>query len=154
MSPRPDCCMVAACSSHMAVPHALMRCPISRNANRVLRPSLRLYDVWTHKSFPETAEPGRSEPDQARAPVCIRWRVCFQSPDSFVSYISRKEAATLKGLELFFFLFQPLVIQLFISWQETLLLGNTGLDYILELYLMSYLNTRKCWELFKHLIIP
>lgn len=46
------------------------------------------------------------------------------------------------------------MIQLFISWQETLLLGNTGLDYILELYLMSYLNTRKCWELFKHLIIP
>lgn len=66
--PCPDCCMGPACSSHMAVPHALMRCPISRNTNRVLRPSLWLYDVWTHKSFPETPDPGRSKPDQARGP--------------------------------------------------------------------------------------
>lgn len=66
--PCPDCCMGPACSSHMAVPHALMRCPISRNTNRVLRPSLWLYDVWTHKSFPETPEPGRSKPNQARGP--------------------------------------------------------------------------------------
>lgn len=66
--PCPGCCMGPACSSHMAVPHALMRCPISRNTNRVLRPSLWLYDVWTHKSFPETPDPGRSNPDQARGP--------------------------------------------------------------------------------------
>lgn len=57
--------------------------------------------------------------------------VCFQSPDSFLSHISKKEVAALRGLELF----QPLVIQLFISWQEILLLSNSGLDYILELYL-------------------
>lgn len=79
--------------------------------------------------------------------------VCFQSPDSFFSHISR-EVATLRRLELF----QPLVIQLFISWQEILLLSKTGLDYILELYLkaaiMSLLNTRKCWELLEPPIIP
>lgn len=75
--PCPDCCMGPACSSHMAVPHALMRCPISRNTNRVLRPSLWLYDVWTHKSFPETADPGRSKPDQARGPSVYFWGGLF-----------------------------------------------------------------------------
>lgn len=75
--PCPDCCMVPACSSHMAVPHALMRCPISRNANRVLSPSLWLYDVWTHKSFPETPDPGRSKPDQARGPSVYFWGGLF-----------------------------------------------------------------------------
>jgi len=58
--PCPDCCMGPACSSHMVVPHALMRCPISRNTNRVLRPSLWLYDVWTHKSFPQIPDLHRS----------------------------------------------------------------------------------------------
>lgn len=151
--PCPDCCMGPACSSHMAVPHALMRCPISRNTNRVLRPSLWLYDVWTHKSFPETPDPGRSNPDQARGPSVYFWGGLFSVTWlTLEPYIKKKEVAKLRGL------FQPLVIQLFISWQGILLLSNTGLDYILALYLqpviMSLLNTRKCWELLEPPIIP
>lgn len=75
--PCPDCCSGPACSSHMAIPHALMRCPISWNTNRVLRPSLWLYDVWTHKSFPETPDPGGSKPDQARGPSVYFWGGLF-----------------------------------------------------------------------------
>lgn len=75
--PCPDCCMGPGCSSHMAVQHALMRCPISRNTNRVLRPSLWLYDVWTHKSFPETPDLGRTKPDQARGPSVYFWGGLF-----------------------------------------------------------------------------
>lgn len=75
--PCPDCCMDPACSSHMAVPQALMRCPISRNTNRVLRPSLWLYDVWTHKSFPETLDQGRSNPEKAGGPSVYFWGVLF-----------------------------------------------------------------------------
>ena len=75
--PCPGCCMGPGCSSHMAVQHALMRCPISRNTNRVLRPSLWLYDVWTHKSFPETPDLGRSKPDQARGPSVYFWGGLF-----------------------------------------------------------------------------
>lgn len=57
--------------------------------------------------------------------------VCFQSPDSLLSNISKKGGCKAEGTGTFF---HPLVIQLFISWQEILLLSNTGLDYILELY--------------------
>lgn len=130
--PCPDCCMVPACSSHMAVPHALMRCPISRNTNRVLRPSLWLYDVWTHKSFPETPDPGRSKPDQPKGPFCILLRGFVFSHLTHSWAIYQKRVLQSWGDWNYF---QPLVIQLFISWQEILLLSNTGLDYILELYL-------------------
>lgn len=99
--PCPDCCMGPACSSHMAVPHALMRCPISRNTNRVLRPSLWLYDVWTHKSFPETPDQGRSKPDQARGPsVYFRGGLFSVTWLTLEPYI-KKEVAKLRGLELF-----------------------------------------------------
>lgn len=99
--PCPDCCMVPACSSHMAVLHALMRCPISRNTNKVLRPSLWLYDVWTHKSFPETPDPGRSKPDQARGPSVYFWGGFFSVTWLTVESYIKKEVATLRGLTLF-----------------------------------------------------
>ena len=127
--PCPDCCMGPACSSHMAVPHALMRCPISRNTNRVLRPSLWLYDVWTHKSFPETPDPGRSRPDQLRGPSVYFWGGLFSVTWLTLEPYIKKRGCKTEGTGTFF---QPLVIQLFISWQEILLLSNTGLDYILE----------------------
>lgn len=99
--PCPDCYLVPACSSHMAVPHTLMRCPISRNTNRVLSPSLWLYDVWTHKSFPETSGQGRSKKDQARGPsVYFRgslFLVTWLTPDPYI----KKEVESLRRLELF-----------------------------------------------------
>lgn len=104
--PCPDCCMVPACSSHMAVQHALMRFPISRNTNCVFRPSLWLYDVWTHKSIPETTDLVRSKLDQARSPSV--W-VCFQSPDSFLSHISKMRLWLWRDWNFFYLLvIQPL----------------------------------------------
>lgn len=100
--PCPDCCMGPACSSHMAIPHALMMCPISRNTNRVLRPSLWLYDVWTHKSFPETADLGRSKPDQDGALLYTFEGVCFQSPDSLLRNISKKSLQSWGDWNFFF----------------------------------------------------
>ena len=104
--PCPNCCMVPACSSHMAVQHALMRFPISRNTNCVFRPSLWLYDVWTHKSIPETTDLGRSKLDQARSPSV--W-VSFQSPDSFLSHISKMKLRLYRDWNFFYLLvIQPL----------------------------------------------
>lgn len=102
--PCPECCMGPACSSHMAVPHALMRCPISRNTNRVLRPSLWLYDVWTHKSFPETLDRVGLTQTRPGALLYTFEEVCFQSPDSLLSYIfkKKKKVAELRGRELLF----------------------------------------------------
>lgn len=108
--PCPDCCMVPACSSHMAVPHALMRCPISRNTNRVLRPSLWLYYVWTHKSFPETPDQGRSNPEKARGPSVYFWGGLFSVTWLILEpYIKKKRLQSWGDWNFF----QPLVIQLF-----------------------------------------
>ncbi len=100
--PCPDCSMGPACSSHMAVPHALMRCPISRNTNRVLSPSLWLYDVWTHKSFPETADLGRSNPDQPWGPSVYFWEGLFSvtwlTPEPYI----RKRGCKTEGTGTFF----------------------------------------------------
>lgn len=101
--PCPDCCMSPACSSHMAVPHALMRCPISRNTNRVLRPSLWLYDVWTHKSFPETPDQGGSKP--GKGPFCILERGVVFSHLTHSWAIYQKRGCKTEGTGTFFNLF-------------------------------------------------
>ena len=104
--PCPDCCMGPACSGHMAIPHALMRCPISRNTNRVLRPSLWLYDVWTHKSFPQIPGLHRSNSDGARGPPVhfLRGFVFGHLTHSWAIYQKKKkkEVAKVKPLERLF----------------------------------------------------
>lgn len=97
--PCPDCCMGPACSSHMAVPHALMRCPISRNTNWVLRPSLWLYDVWTHKSFPQIPDQDRSQPDQAMGCSTYFWGGLFSVTWVTLEQYIKRELAKLRGLE-------------------------------------------------------
>ncbi len=67
--------------------------------------------------------------------------VCFQSPDSLLSHISNKSLQSWGDWNFF----QPLVIQLFISWQDILLLSNTGLDYMTGIVFVACYN-----ELIEH----
>lgn len=149
----PDCGKGLACNDHMVVPHALMRCPISRNTNRVLRPSLWLYDVWTHKSFPETPDECRFKSDQARGPSIYFW-VALRSVTWLTarSYIKSNEEH-LKDDILFIFL-TFFVIQLFTSWQDILLQNNLGSYYILAAIVIFLLRTGKCSELWEPSTIP
>lgn len=73
-----------------------------------------------------------------------------------MSIIFFKAVAQLKCWKVLFF--KTLVIHSVISWQAVLMLSNTGLDHILELYLwspiMSLLNSRKCWKQLEFPTIP